>query len=106
MYCGQVCCVPLSQRCCATSTNPMDSADVCCSPDDSNRVASCNGGTITCPNSVAAEDVYDISVTPAQLRNQCCVNFQVGCCSASENSGSWIYCKSSGTITLCPTRNV
>ena len=59
---------------------------MCCSPADNNVVGSCNGGTITCPNSVAAGDVYDISVNPAQLRNQCCVYFRDGCCSASENT--------------------
>ena len=59
--------------------------DVCCSEDDSNTVGSCNGGTITCPDSVPADQVYDTSVSPAQLRNKCCVYFRSGCCSASEN---------------------
>lgn len=38
---------------------------------------------MSCPDSLPAGEVYDGN---NELRNQCCVYFRSGCCSAGENA--------------------
>ena len=82
VYCG-VCC-PSINGCCATTSNPLSMDEVCCAMEANNAARDC--GSTRCPDRLPSDLVYDSAVTPAELRNQCCVYFRDGCCSESENS--------------------
>ena len=82
VYCG-VCC-PSINGCCATTSDPVSTDEVCCAMEANNAARDC--GSTRCPDRLPSGLVYDSAVTPAELRNQCCVYFRDGCCSESENS--------------------
>ncbi|XP_064403555.1 uncharacterized protein LOC135349033 [Halichondria panicea] len=85
-YCGETCCLPVIEQCCALSSNLTSRLSTCCT-----TVSVC--GSLQCPSSLLSEDIYDTTVKTtgstgetAQLRNQCCVYFRKGCCSQRENN--------------------
>ena len=86
VYCGAVCCseANVQQGCCVTTSIPMSVDNVCCAREALNEAREC--GSTTCPTDLPEELVYDSAVTPAELRNQCCLYFREGCCSQSENN--------------------
>lgn len=72
-YCGEFCCP--DGDCCLEER-------ACCGNDTMVGRAFCGSDPRTCPTSLPPDEVYD---STDQLRNECCLYFRSGCCSANEN---------------------
>ena len=94
-YCGQFCC-PVDSTCCPEER-------MCCGNDTMVERNFCGSDPRACPTSLPPDEVDDGT---DQLRNQCCLYFRSGCCSANENQTLdwlWVYKMSTCTKLLLET---